>query len=146
MGPLPFASQVSLYVLLALIGAMALVVWAAQFWVLRGKAFPNPDGSKDDWHEQKTLYGMAFADVVLACPVALVAIILVFVSPRWGMFLLALVSFWLVWANVATTATSLRFHHPRITLAWFAAFPLGALIGLAWLIWIMVHFDAIFAA
>lgn len=143
MATLPLASQISLYVLLALTGVLALVIWGGQVWVLRGNAFPNPDGSKDDWHEQKVIYGMAFADVVLACPISMVAVILVFLSPRWGLFLLALVSFWLVWANIMTTATSLRFYHPRITVAWFVAFPLGALVGLANIIWVVFHFDAV---
>ena len=143
MATLPLASQISLYVLLALTGVLALVVWAGQIWVLRGNAFPNPDGSKDDWHEQKIIYGMAFADAVLACPTAIAAVIVVFLSPRWGIFLLALVSFWMLWANIVTTATSLRFHHPRVTVAWFMAFPFGALVGLANIIWVVFHFDAV---
>lgn len=134
---LPLASQISLYVLLA------LVIWGWQIGVLRGNAYTNPDGSKDDWHEQKITYGIAFADTVLACPAAIAGIILVFPSPRWGVFLLALVSFWLVWANIVTTATSLRFYHPRITVAWFVSFPFGALVGLAYIIWVVLHFDAV---
>ena len=117
MATLPLASQISLYILLALTGLFALVIWGGQIWVLRGNAFPNPDGSTDDWHEQKIIYGIALADVVLACPTAIVAVFLVFLSPRWGFFLLALVSFWLLWANIMTTATSLRFHRSRITVA-----------------------------
>jgi hypothetical protein len=143
MATLPLVSQISLYVLLALIGVLVLVVWGGQIWVLRGNAFPNPDGSKDDWHEQKIIFGSAFADTVLACPTAIAGIILVFLSPRWGIFLLALVSFWLVWANIMTTATSLRFYHPRITVAWFVTFPFGALVGLAYIIWVVLHFDAV---
>lgn len=143
MAALPLASQISLYALIALIGAISLVVWGAQIWVLRGNAFLNPDGSKDDWHEQKVIYGMAFADAVLACPAAILGVILVFVSPRWGIFLLALVSFWLLWANIMTTANSLRFYRPRIDLLWFMTFPFGALLGLAYLAWVVVHFDAI---
>jgi len=57
---------------------------------------PNPDGSVDDWHEQKTHYDIALADVFFACPVGIIGIILVFVFPRWGYYLLALVSFWFV--------------------------------------------------
>ena len=70
------------------------------------------------------------------------AIMLVFLSPRWGISL-ALLSFWIVWANIMTTATSLRFYHPRITVTWFVTFPLGALIGLACIIWVVVHFGAV---
>jgi hypothetical protein len=146
MASLSPASQISLYVLLGLIGLMALTLWAVQIWVLRGNAFPNPDSSKDDWHEQKIIYGIAFADAVLAGPAAIAGVLLVFLSPRWGLFLLALVSFWLVWANIMTTATSLRFHQPRMTLAWFVAFPFGGLVGLTYVIWVIVHFDIIFGS
>ena len=65
MQELPLVSQVSLYVLLALIGLFALLVGGWQIMVLQGKAMKNPDGSTDDWHEQKTHYGLAFADVFL---------------------------------------------------------------------------------
>ncbi len=143
MATLPLASQIILHLLLALTGLFALVIWGGQVWVLRGNAFPNPDGSTDDWHEQKIIYGIALADVVLACPAAIVAVILVFLSPRWGFFLLALVSFWLLWANIMTTATSLRFHQPRLTVAWFVAFPFGAMVGLANIVWVVVHFDTV---
>ena len=133
-----------LYVLIALMGLIAIVIWFWQIKVMQGKAMKNPDGSADDWHEQKTLYGMAFADVFLACPAIIVGIVLVFVSPRWGYYLLALVSFWFVWANMMTTATSLRFEKPRINLNWFIAFPFGSLLGLAYIVWTLVHFDNIY--
>lgn len=76
----------------------------------------NPDGSVDDWHEQKTHYDIAFADVLLACPAGIAGIILVFVSPRWGYYLLALISFWLLWANIMATSTSLRIEKPSLSL------------------------------
>ena len=144
MQELSLLSQISLYVLLALIGLVALVVWGWQVSVLRGKAMKNPDGSTDDWHEQKTHYGIALADTFLACPASIIGIVLVFVSPRWGHYLLALVSFWFVWANIMATATSLRFEKPRITLNWFITFPFGALIGLAYIVWTLLHFDTIY--
>ena len=112
--------------------------------VLKGKAMQNPDGSSDDWHQQKIFYGIAFADVFLACPASIIGIILVFVSPRWGYYLLVMVSFWLVWANMMTTATSLRFEQPSITLNWFIVYPLGMLVGLAYIIWTIVHFEIIY--
>ena len=87
------SSRISVYVLLGLIGIFALLVLRWQVMVLRGRAMKNPDGSSDDWRQQKTHYGMALADIVLACPASLVGIALVFVSPRWGFYLLALVSF-----------------------------------------------------
>jgi len=127
-----------------LYGLLALIVWGWQVMVLKGKAMKNPDGSVDDWHEQKTHYGGAFADVFLACPATIVGIVLVFVSPRWGYYLLALVSFWFVWANIMTTATSLRFEKPRINLVWFITFPFGSLLGLAYIVWTLVHFDNIY--
>ena len=137
-------SHVSLYLLLALIGLFTVLIWGWQVRVLKGEAMHNPDGSSDDWHAQKTHYGMAFADVFLACPLSIAAIVLVFLRPQWGYYLLALVSFLLVWGNMMTTATSLRFEHPTINLQWFFTFPLGALVGLAYIEWTVVHFDAIY--
>lgn len=144
MQALPVFSQISLYVLLAIVGALALLIWGLQLKILRGRAFTNPDGSVDDWHEQRLIYGIAFADAFLACPVNVAGIILVFLSPRWGYYLLALVGFWALWANTMTTATSLRFHKPKITFCWFVAFPLGALVGLAYIVWTALNFDVIY--
>ncbi|MEW6348739.1 MAG: hypothetical protein AB1646_06725 [Thermodesulfobacteriota bacterium] len=146
MSELSLFSQVSLYVLLALMGLFALLLWGLQIMILKGKPFKNPDGSTDDWHEQKSHYGVAFADVFVACPANIVGIVLVFVSPRWGYYLLALVSFWWVWANVMTTATSLRFYNPRHSpISWVIGYPLGILLGLAYIVWTIVHFDTIYS-
>jgi len=79
---LPLASQISLYVLLILIGLFSLLLFGWQINILRGKAMQNPDGTSDNFHEQKTHYGIAFADVFLACPASFMAIALVFISPR----------------------------------------------------------------
>ena len=144
MQELPVLSQVSLYVLLALMGLLTLIVWGWQIMVFRGRAMQNPDGSSDDWHEQKILYGVAFADIFLACPAGIAGIILVFITPRWGYYLLGWASFWFVWANIMTTVTSLKFEKPRITLSWFIVFPFGLLVGLAYIVWTIVHFDTIY--
>ncbi len=98
----------------------------------------------DDWHEQKIFYGISFADVFLACPASIAGIILVFLAPRWGFYLLALVSFWFLWANIMTTATSLRFEKPKITVQWIIVFPLGSVVGLAYIIWSVLHFEIIY--
>ena len=138
-------SQIILYVLLAFFGIFALLLWILQTKILRGKAFQNPDGSKDDWHEQKAIYGIAFADVFVACPANIFGIALVFLYPRWGYYLLALVSFWWVWANVMTTATSLRFYNPKQHLAlWLVGYPFGVVLGLAYIVWTIIHFDIIY--
>ncbi len=144
MQDLSLASQVSLYALVALIGLFALLLLAWQIRVLRGEAMRNPDGSVDDWHQQKTHFGLAFTDVFLACPASLAGIVLVFIAPRWGHYLLAMVGFWFVYGNTATTVTSLRFEKPRITLTWLLVFPFGALLGLAYLAWAVAHFDVVF--
>ncbi len=47
MQGLSLASQITLHVLLALIGLLALIVWGWQIQVLRGKAMDNPDGTVD---------------------------------------------------------------------------------------------------
>ena len=144
MTELSLVSQITFYVLLALMGLLALIVWWAQVGVFRGKPFKNPDGTVDDWQEQKIFYGISFADIFLACPVVLAGIVLVFVSSPWGYYLLTMTSFWFLWTNTMTTATSLRFEKPKITLQWFIVFPFGALVGLAYIVWTVVHFDAIF--
>ena len=53
---------------------------------------------------------------------------------RWGYYLLALVSFWWIWANTMTTTTSLRFEKPKSNLTWIIAYPFGILIGLAYIV------------
>ena len=145
MQELSLFSQVSLYVLLGIMGLFCLIIWDWQVKVLKGKAMKNPDGTSDNWHEQKSHYGIAFADIFFACPVNIAGIVLVFVCPRWGYFLLAFVSFWWVWANIMTTTTSLRFEKPKITFNWIIAFPFGILIGLAYIVWTIVHFEFIFS-
>lgn len=145
MEDLSLVSQLSFYVLLALMGLLALIVWVWQLRVLQGKAMKNVDGTVDDWHEQKMIYGMAFADVVLACPVTLLGIVFSFVSPRWGIYLLAWVSMWFVWANLMTTATSLRFEKPKLSLMWFIVFPFGTLVGLAFFVWTLIHLNQIYS-
>ena len=144
MQELSLLSKITLYILLGLMAPFALIVLGEQIKILRGGRFNNPDGSADDWHEQKMHYGVAFADAFLACPASIMGIILVFLSPRWGYYILALASFWWVWGNVMTTATSLRFHNPRISLMWFITFPFGALVGLAYIVWTIIHFDTIY--
>ena len=131
--------------LLGIMGLINLILWGWQIQVFKGKAMKNPDGSVDSWHEQKIVYGIAFADIFIACPVTIAGIILVFVSPRWGFFLVAMVAFWWVWSNTMTTATSLRFEKPRITLNWIVVFPFGILVGLACIIWTILHFDVCFS-
>ena len=146
MQELPLVSRVGLYVLLGIMGFISLIIWVWQISVLKGKAMKNPDGSFDSWHEQKTHYGIAFADIFLACPANIAGIVLVFVSPRWGHFLLALVSFWWIWANTMTTTTSLRFEKPKINLTWIIAYPFGILVGLTYIVWTVFHFDIIYSA
>ena len=144
MRQLSLLSQISLYALLGLIGLYALLVFGWQVKVLKGEAMRNPDGSSDDWHQQKSHFGIAVADVFLACPASIAGILLVFLSPRWGYYLLALVGFWFVWTTTMTTATSLRFEKPKITLNWLIVFPSGILLGLAYIVWTIIHFDIIY--
>ncbi len=47
MQALSTLSQVTLYVLLALIGLLTLIIWGWQIQVFRGKDMENPDGSAD---------------------------------------------------------------------------------------------------
>jgi len=137
-------SRVWLYIILLVMGVLSVFIFIWQLMVLRGKAMPNCDGSYDNWHAQKGHYGIAFADVFLACPTSLAGIILVFLNPQWGHYLLALTSFWWVWANFMTTVNSLHFEKPRITFMWFLTYPFGILVGLAYISWNIFHFNAIY--
>ena len=142
---LPLVSRILLYVLLSMIAFLTLAVAWAQVGCIRGRPFQNPDGSADDWREQKIFYGIAWADLTVACPLSLAGLGLTFAVPKFGLLLLTGVSVWLVWANVMTTVTSLRFEKPRITLPWLVVFPFGALVGLAYFVWVLIHFQAMYA-
>jgi hypothetical protein len=137
-------SKIILYVDLILMGLIGIVVWGWQLQVLRGRTMKNPDGTVDDWHEQKILYGMALADLTVGVPGTLTGIFLIFWGWGLGYYLTGLASFWWLWANVMTTATSLRFEKPRITFIWLVTFPLGAILGGIYILWSIVHFEEIF--
>ena len=140
MVDLPLFSRITLYVLVAFIGVLTLLILWFQINVIRGKRMPNPDGSADDWHEQEIFFGIAFADILFACPLGIAVAVLTLAGSRWGIFLLPVHGFYFLWANTMTTATSLRFHNPAFTLMWFIVFPLGAIIGAATLVWSALHF------
>ncbi|UCD20226.1 MAG: hypothetical protein JSU64_03560 [candidate division WOR-3 bacterium] len=144
MQNLPFLSQAILYFLLALMAFDSAIVWLWQIMVMKGKVMKNPDGSVDDWHVQKMFYGIAIADIFLACPTTIAGIVMLLTGSRWGYYILALVSFWFLWSNIMTTVTSMRFEKPKMTLRWFFTFPFGSFIGLAYIIWTFIHFDIIY--
>ena len=141
---IPLIDRIILYIIIAIFGLLTIIVFGWQIMVLRGKSMKNPDGSVDDWHEQKLYYDIALADITIAVPLTLAGITLIFVSSRVGYYLTGLGSFWFLWTNVMTTATSLRFEKPKISLNWFFVFPFGALLALAYIVWTLVHFEAIF--
>ena len=141
---IPLISRIILYLIIVVFGLLAIVVFGWQLMVLRGKSMKNPDGSADDWHEQKLFYGIAFADITIAVPVTLIGIVLIFLGWRIGYYLTGLASFWFLWANIMATVTSLRFEKPNITFSWFIVFPFGAVVGLAYIVWTLVHFETIF--
>ena len=141
---IPVISKVILYIIIVLSGLICIPILRWQIMVLCGKSMKNPDGSVDDWHEQKLFYGIALADITVAIPVMFLGIVSIFVGWRIGYYLTGLASFWFLWANIMATATSLRFEKPKITLMWLIVFPFGALLALAYIILTLVHFDAIF--
>lgn len=144
LAALPAGSRVTLYCILGVVVLYTgLILWA-QIGCLRGNPFENPDGTRDDWREQKIFYGIAMADILVACPSSFVAVTLTFVAPMLGLYLMGMVGFWFVWANIMTTLTSLRFEKPRITIPWIFVFPLGSIIGLAYIIWMLTHFDVLY--
>ncbi|MFC1995082.1 hypothetical protein ACFLVK_01585 [Chloroflexota bacterium] len=137
--------QVILYIVIGLFGLLAIIVFGWQIMVLRGKSMKNPDESVDDWHEQKLCYGIALADITIAVPLTLVGIVLILIGWRIGYYLTGLASFWFLWTNVMTTATSLRFEKPKITLMWIIVFPFGAIVALAYIVWTLFYFETIFS-
>ena len=143
---IPLISKIILYIIIVLFGLLSIIVLGWQIKVLRGKSMKNPDGSLDDWHEQKLFYGIALADITIAVPVTLIGIVLIFIGARIGYYLTGLASFWFLWTNIMATATSLRFEKPKISFSWFIVFPFGALVALAYIVWTLVHFDTIFFA
>jgi len=141
---IPLISKIILYIIISLFGLLSIIVFGWQLMVLRGKSMKNPDGTVDDWHDQKLCYGIALADVTVAVPVTLIGIVLIFVGWRIGYYVTGLASFWFLWTNVMATATSLRFEKPKISLNWFIVFPFGALVALAYIIWSLTYFQEIF--
>lgn len=141
---LSLLSRIVLFTLMALMGLITCIVYWAQIGCVRGKPFENPDGTRDDWREQKIFYGIAWADILLACPISFTGLVLIFLAPPWGFFLMGMVGFWFFWANLMTTITSLRFERPRITFQWVVVFPLGAVVGLSFLVWVGAHFELVF--
>ena len=141
---IPLISKIILYIIIVLFGLICIPILRWQVMVLRGKSMRNPDGSVDDWHEQKLFYGIALADTTIAIPVTFIGIVLIFVGWRIGYYLTGLASLWFLWANIMTTATSLRFEKPKITFNWFIVFPFGAILGLAYIIWSLIYFQEIF--
>ncbi|MFC1845983.1 hypothetical protein ACFLYM_01025 [Chloroflexota bacterium] len=137
-------SNIVLYIILVLFGLLSILVLGWQIMVFRGKSMKNPDGTADDWHDQKLYYGIALADIFIAVPVTLIGIIMIFLNFRIGYYITSLASFWFLWTNIVTTATSLRFERPKITLTWFAVYPLGILVALAYISWSIIHFQEIF--
>ncbi len=141
---MPLESTIILYVDIGLMGLIAIVLLGWQVMVLRGRSMKNADGSVDNWHEQKLLYGMATADIVLGVPVTLAGILLIVLDVSVGFYVMGMVSFWFLWINTATTVTSLRFERPRLTLNWFIVFPLGAILGLVYIVWSFIYFEEAF--
>jgi len=141
---LSLVSKIILYLDVGCMGVIALLLLRWQVTVLQGRPMGNPDGSVDDWHEQKILYGIALADLLLAIPLTLAGVVLVYLGWRIGFAVMGMASFWFLWVNAATTLTSLRFQKPRFTLSWFFIFPFGAILGLVYILWSLAHFKEVF--
>jgi hypothetical protein len=146
MNNTPFISIIILYILLGLSGLYFILLWLWQIKVFRGKRMKNVDGSFDYWHEQNIDYGFSFADIVIGCPVGLLGVVLTFLHYQIGFYLMAMVSFWFLWVNLATTVTSLKFRKQKLNFSWFMTFPFGSLMGLAYVIWTMFYYDVIFCS
>ena len=140
---LSLVSKLILYFDVGLMGVIGLLLFRWQITVLQGRAMKNPDGSSDDWHEQKILYGIALADLLLAIPLTMAGVVLIYLGWKIGFYIMGLASFWFLWINAATTVTSLRFQKPRFTLSWFLVFPFGAILGVVYIVWSVIHIELI---
>lgn len=144
MPDMSWKSQITLYVLLLLITVLVLILLWFQIQVFQGKRMENPDGSADDWKEQEIFFGIAVADILLACPLGIATVVLILAGSPWGFYLLPMFGFYFLWANTMTTVTSLRFHKPKFTLMWFIVYPLGILVGIAILIWTTLQVGSVY--
>ena len=61
-----------------------IVVFWWQIQVLKGKAMKNPDGTYDDWHEQKIFFGIAIADIFVAIPTTIAGITMILLNMNIG--------------------------------------------------------------
>ena len=143
LSEISLVSKVVLFVLLGLMGLFSVVLLWAQIRCIRGIPFQNPDGTADDWREQKIFYGIAWADILVACPTSFGALVAVFVAPRLGLILLGMAGILFLWSNVMTTVTSLRFERPKVTPEWIVVFPTGGVVGLAIIVWILTHVGSV---
>ena len=143
MQDIPFVSILILYILLGFSGLYFIILWFWQIKVFRGKRMNNVDGSFDDWHEHNMDYGFSFADIVIGCPVGLLGVVFTFLHYQVGFYIMAMVSFWFIWVNLATTVTSLKFCSPKISFSWFMTFPFGSLMSLAYIVWTIYYYDVI---
>jgi len=137
-------SRITLYVIIGLLGLFGLAILWWQVNVLRGRSMSNPDGTSDNWHEEKHFFGIAVADIFLAIPVTLAGICLILADFRIGFYLTSLGSFWYLWANIMTTTNSLKFENPKITFSWIMVFPFEIVLALAYLVWTLIHFNEVF--
>lgn len=144
MATLSHASLIWLWVIAGVLAVMSIILFMVQFKVMTGGRYENPDGSVDDIRETPLLFGICLADVVFILPLTLLGVVVLFFDLQVGVFLLSLGALIFFYANLAFTATSLRFRQPKITLMWFVTFPMGILAGLAMLFWVALHFKALF--
>lgn len=141
---LPRGSIIALWTIIAPFTLTMIFAWWWQFQVFRGKEMKSSDGSMDSWHVEKLYYGIPVADITLGIPVSLLGTILIALGLQSGFVIWAMIAFWVVWINLATTLTSLRFEDVRFTASWIMEFPFFILLGLAYLVWFVVNYDAVF--
>lgn len=141
-------SLVSKLIVCASVAVNVLLVLRILFWqtrIARGRKVSTPDGSSYDTSREPDYYAHAIGDITTTCPAALAAVLLVCLGHRMGYYLLAMVSFASVHIYAAQTATSVKFYRPAFNAAWIIVFPLNAAVGLLYLVWTLVGFDAVFS-
>lgn len=141
---LSVVSQSILYFCIAFYGLFIPLELFVQIKMLKGQKVPKPDGSFDQIETYPEFFAYAIGNLFLLLPVMIASIILVLLSHRMGFYLMALVSFWMVFNYFCRTAVSFKVYTPKPSLKWIFVFPWYAIIGLIYIVWSVVHFGIIY--
>jgi len=137
-------SQIVLYICIAFYILFIPLNLIEHITLLRGKKVKRADGSVDEIETFPEYYAYALSNIFSVVPAVVSGIILVLLNHRMGFYLMAVVSFWMVFNFFARTATSLKVYKPTITLKWILDSPIFMIVGLTYICWSLVNFSSIY--